>query len=134
MSSSRGSWLTRWPTTRSGHLDGAANHHEKPDVRAAVRVLQDFVRHHSEAASAAVAAHDMTAANGHQLLADVARDAIPAGWSPQPPPWAAPTTIVEAIADGIAAAAQFVGGTGNESEALTSLRNSVCRAAEPSEA
>ena len=133
MSSPRGARLTRWLTTRSGRPDDAGSQQVEPDVKAAVTALQDFVRHHSEAASAAVAARDMTAANRHQLLADIARDAIPAGWSPPPPPWATPTTIIEAITAGITAAAQFVDGS-REAEALSSLRQSVRRAAQPSEA
>lgn len=102
-------------------------------MRAVVRVLQQFVRDHSEAASAANAAGNLDDARSHQLLADIARDAIPAGWSPPAPPWSSATTIVEAINHGIASAAQFADANRGEGDALAQLRQSVQRAANPAE-
>lgn len=90
-------------------------------------VLQQFVRRHSELASAALSAGEVDTARRHQLLADVARDAIPAGWSPPAPPWVSPAAILEAIDDGLTTAAQFVDGGGGEADTLTSLRHQIRR-------
>ncbi|WP_299577424.1 hypothetical protein [uncultured Williamsia sp.] len=131
MSSPRRPRLPLW--RRRDHIADAADHKIAPDLTAAVRVLQQFLRHHSELASSADASLDVGTARSHQLLADVAREAIPAGWSPPAPPWAEPTTIIEAIDDGIDLAAQFVDSGRGEAEALAGLRQSIRRAANPTE-
>ena len=86
------------------------------DLASAVAVLQEFVRHHATSASAATAA-------------DVAREAVPAGWMPPPPPWTPSSILVEAIDEGLATATQFLDAGRGETDAVTTLRQSIRLAA-----